>query len=437
MSELPRNGLFINSDGVPFAIVNGSLYQLEKHDELALEPGYYDDGGKLVSKEFQEDEHPRDEHGRWTDAGGGSGGSDTGAGPRAGAHAAVDVGDRPLRSQSIMLAVAVSPSGDWGTKQVELLVNPKERDVVRFGREGRDSLVRSLQDEHKNLYIWKSEDAIHGQVLKGLKGLGANFGDATAITGGNEWAVEQRIADRLREQIADGRAAASDALKKYAGAKPDKPDHSAEHREMVKRVAELVSGDLDYSPDNITYGTGKEKDAHFKLNGRNATTAGLSLGGKVTLFPSNIRDEVEAAGVTAHEIQHVKFRQATGQLVTELRAAMKAGALKANGQVKAKFKGDYPAYEALHIYLLDMSDQQYAKGDGASFYSAEYWDKYDAKPDFPNFNLAMDETLAEMSRTKYLSGHFPPHVGATAKERTKNAAVWRGLYRAIDKVYHL
>jgi hypothetical protein len=54
------NGIFINSDGVPFAIVNGSMHEMEPNAELKLAPGYYDEYLRPVD-DFMNVEEPEED----------------------------------------------------------------------------------------------------------------------------------------------------------------------------------------------------------------------------------------------------------------------------------------------------------------------------------------------------------------------------------------
>jgi len=47
-----QNGFFINTEGVVFSIINGSIYELEDDDLFKdLKPGYYDNSLKQVSED--------------------------------------------------------------------------------------------------------------------------------------------------------------------------------------------------------------------------------------------------------------------------------------------------------------------------------------------------------------------------------------------------
>jgi hypothetical protein len=94
------------------------------------------------------------------------------------------------------------------TPQVEVLVNPSEHDIIDFARDDSEQGVRTLTDVHDNLFVWKSGDAIHGQIAKALEGKMPGWEPTSATVGGNEWFVAKRVAPVFQELIARGRQAA-------------------------------------------------------------------------------------------------------------------------------------------------------------------------------------------------------------------------------------
>lgn len=64
-----RDGFFISEDRDTFAILNGSMFQVESIPEFAqLEPGYYAEDGSFIGKAFDPNQ-PRDDKGRWSATG--------------------------------------------------------------------------------------------------------------------------------------------------------------------------------------------------------------------------------------------------------------------------------------------------------------------------------------------------------------------------------
>lgn len=107
---------------------------------------------KLLGRDYDEDKHPRDEHGRWTSGGGGSDTSGDG----------YVLQDGPLPSQSVLAVANRIPDFPSG-HSVEVLVNPTLHDVVSLVRDG--DAVRVARDEHHNIYVWNALAAIHIQIV--------------------------------------------------------------------------------------------------------------------------------------------------------------------------------------------------------------------------------------------------------------------------------
>ena len=118
---------------------------------------------EMVSKLFNEADHPRDEHGRWADGGGSS--SDV-----------AEIGkpileDGPLPSQSIIGNIYEFSTSIDGDGRVEVLVNPTAKDARNQLRDAGQNEHRSLRDVHGNVYMWPSGDAIHAQVATMLNNI--------------------------------------------------------------------------------------------------------------------------------------------------------------------------------------------------------------------------------------------------------------------------
>jgi hypothetical protein len=127
---------------------------------------------ELLAKVYNEADHPRDDHGKWEDAGGG------------GAPASAKIGGfdfrpgGPMPSQSGYLRVDKPRSGSGGYKQrdIELFVNPTTSTVKRVAREstskttlGKPELtVRAVRDAPGNIFVWRAEDAVHQEVANAL-----------------------------------------------------------------------------------------------------------------------------------------------------------------------------------------------------------------------------------------------------------------------------
>jgi hypothetical protein len=86
---------------------------------------------------------------------------------------------RPMASLAVMVRTEARPiAGRQLSQQVEVLINPTKRDLRTVAKElGDDSVeehveeLRAMTDKAGNLYVWKSEEAIHGDVMEGLSSL--------------------------------------------------------------------------------------------------------------------------------------------------------------------------------------------------------------------------------------------------------------------------
>ncbi|HEY2244161.1 MAG TPA: hypothetical protein VGH47_08060, partial [Xanthobacteraceae bacterium] len=237
------------------------------------------------------------------------------------------------------------------------------------------------------------------------------------------------------------------------------------HEQMVLGMASSVAKDLKFPADKIQLGSEGEAAQNFVLNGKQFKAAGLAytraadpaMQGTIKLFPRRIWDEKNAQGITAHEIEHIKFQNALDRHQQERDAVMKEpgpppnpnsehhwervggtdAVMKPDGTLRAPYDQKYPVYQLIEQTLHTIPTDDFAAGDGVSSYSKEYWEQFDKDRTAVNLRSAHHETLAEMARAKYQSGKFPEHQGATPAARKQNGKIWRNLYRAVDKVHQL
>jgi hypothetical protein len=238
----------------------------------------------------------------------------------------------------------------------------------------------------------------------------------------------------------------------------------------VMDVANKVAADLDFDASKIYIAYNDDPDVNFVLNGREFKAAGLAytvnpdpaIQGTIKLFPQQIHDVAATERVAAHEIKHIKFQNALDRLRSEelaLGAAM-SGELRgvptsdiftSTGALKPPYDAQYPALNEMNPAFARFTSDDFAKTDGVSNYSREYWKQFESNPDSPaNYRSAMHETLAEMAATKYRTGKFPEHSRTTpggplspsgtvptTAERNAGTRRWRNLYRATEKVYQM
>jgi hypothetical protein len=253
-----------------------------------------------------------------------------------------------------------------------------------------------------------------------------------------------------------------------------------EHTATVMAIAtkaDKVATDLGFDSTRIDIVPGTRE---FEVNGVKHTAAGdadIYSGalGRIRLYKDHLPlDSVE--GVTAHEVEHMKFQSVMDAYHAESKEVMADpgplpnpagkyyweksggthGLMKPDGGLRAPYDKQYPTYSAIQETLYAPSIMDFSIGDGVSNYSAEYWKGFQDGT-VPS-NIAMHETLAEMARIKYTTGKFPEHYGYSRIIRERNATrggnpeftekpaggqsaeikgtkMWRDLYRTVDRVY--
>ncbi len=245
----------------------------------------------------------------------------------------------------------------------------------------------------------------------------------------------------------------------------------------------------------------------FEVNGKTMFAAGRAhiagpfLDRKIEMYTRGFlfstREQI--AGVAAHEIEHQKFQTFLDAKSVELHEIEKMphnsvpvqvntgtdhpetvmrDVMKPDGLLREPYDKKFPVYTANEKLLSGNHDtMSYAKGDGVTNYSVEYWQQWakdrvgsDENRENPapqmSSTLAMHETMAEMAMTKMTTGKLPEakdyygyrslHYRATLQAmesstgkfpnpidmkpiaRTtmeKGAAQWRALYKAVDETY--
>jgi hypothetical protein len=250
----------------------------------------------------------------------------------------------------------------------------------------------------------------------------------------------------------------------------EKAKQEAERVQGLKDQAHKVAADLGFDKSRIDFVKGTRE---FDVNGVKHTAAGdadISKGaeGRIRIYTDHT-DASWTPGLTAHEIEHEKFQSAIDAYRRESDAIMKdrpapnpqsehwwerrGEIMKADGSLFPPYDKKYPHYTAMHDALYSHGLDEFAKGDGVSDYSAEYWKGYHERK--VSSDIALHETLAEMARIKYTTGKFPEHYGysrviserlkgtATTPEgytpmpkgSTKGTTMWRNLYRTVDSIW--
>jgi hypothetical protein len=295
---------------------------------------------------------------------------------------------------------------------------------------------------------------------------------------------------------------------------------NAEKADKVARIAAQVAKKLGFDPKGINI---SDESKTFELNGKMLNYAGLAtrpadphlrtdpdgskhvIGGgigTVTLFTPHVGDDPAAiAGVTAHEIAHQKFNALLSDKNVDYlkmpydpdygkdpkwipydpanptHAAMKEngamvsspqedgvvkirepGFMRPDGTLNEPYASKYPGYQAYTKAMMPMISD-FAKSDGVTDYSKEYWLGYQTPKDVEYVKntdtgekgtysttsvpaeSAFHETLAEIERLKYAKEDIyhrklgevdgKPVYFRTSKKGLKPE--WSKLYKAMNE----
>ena len=299
----------------------------------------------------------------------------------------------------------------------------------------------------------------------------------------------------------------------------EKPEN-AEKADTVAKIAAQVAKKLDFDPKSINI---SDESKTFELNGKTMPYAGWAtvppeptlttnpdgskqvIGGgigTVTLFTPHVgNDPAGIAGVTAHEIAHQKFNALlSDKAVDQLKMAQdpdygkdtqwitydstnpehvrmsvngamvsspqpdgtqkirEPGFMKPDGTLNEPYASKYPAYQLYTKAMMPMV-ADFAKSDGVSDYSKEYWQGVQTQKvveyvkdaatgekstyttqSIPTLS-AFDDTLAEIARLKYTGEPVyhrklgevegKPVYFAQGTKGVKPA--WSTLYKAINE----
>lgn len=294
----------------------------------------------------------------------------------------------------------------------------------------------------------------------------------------------------------------------------------AEKADTVAKIAAGVATKLGYDPTSVNI---SDEHRTFELNGKTLNTAGWAtrppgpsptvnpdgskqiIGGgtgTVTLFTQHVGDDPAGiAGVMAHEVSHQKFNaflsdkesdyiklqadpdyhketkwvtydptnpvhvgmSVRGDVVTTPQAdgerkIRDLGFMRPDGLLNEPYASKYPAYQAYTKAMMPSNDQ-FAKSDGVSDYSKEYWlgartkvegsaglDKEGNPKKYTTYAVnpttAFSETIAEIGRLKYSGEPIyhrklgevdgkPVYFSSLAKRGLKPE--WSALYQAVEK----
>lgn len=279
-----------------------------------------------------------------------------------------------------------------------------------------------------------------------------------------------------------------------------KPDQAAK-ADQVATLAAKIAVKLGYDPANINVSdesrqfelNGKtlnyagaamrppEPELRINPDG-SKTVINADLTGPITLYTPHIgNDEATQTGVITHEITHQKFNalltdyrtdylklqhdpdyhkdtqwvpydpnnplhvsmRAAGDMVTSPQADGKEqirekGFMRPDGLLNAPYDAKYPAYQAYTKAMMPGTDE-FAKSDGVSDYSKEYWKGYQDRT--LGSDKAYHETLAELGRVKFAGdpvyhkklGEVDGKPVYFAQGHKGINPKWNALYKAMDE----
>jgi hypothetical protein len=418
-----------------------------------------------IAKDYDESKHPRDDHGRWTDAGGGD---------EAPAPAPQDDADMRLVGSGVDRK-RVEEWRDDLQKQIDAIPKDQvggehESELYRL-KVPLDMFLGNSPEEIKTGHFSLTEVHDGNNKLLAAVYVGfypqsnvASFGgfgsidDAAAAKAlyhailheqeGNraerietaEFTESQKYIDLLvkagfkKVGSAEGGVQRLEIGKeKTSLEKLREKTQTAEHAAMVKGAAQATAQLLGYDSKYIDINEGEHP---FTIGSETKPRSAAGLAhldtGKIELFPKAIWNSSAAVSVTAHEVMHQKYQTVLNAWIADRKlvfeedqrriAAGQDTITKPSGELRDEYKSKYPLYERFwkHDNALD---QRIAK-DGVSEYSEAYWKQ--AKPGTPNqvtLTTAQHETMAEIARLE--------------AERTKFALarVWRSYYNDVVKTY--
>lgn len=188
-------------------------------------------------------------------------------------------------------------------------------------------------------------------------------------------------------------------------------------------------GEISYRKDTYT----------FKIGDRAFVAGGLAdlKNKKISIFVKYVEDAKAAAGIMAHEVEHIKFQRALDAYSAERKA------------IFAKYYDGKSKEEQYKFWreILSATDDL-IEGDGVSEYSFEYWKAFKAEQ--VSFDIAVHETLAEIARLnegELAVEHMGPQIISyrsggldkppSDRDKKRVAKVWADLFRDVDRVNRL
>jgi hypothetical protein len=414
---------------------------------------------RLIGKDedFDESKHPRDEAGRFTESGGGDGGSAASAEEKP-----LLVSHRPNQEKLDRWTAEIAArqkeladQGQAGNKEDEHL-NRMQTALNAYMQEPEENLnsgtvgLNTAYDldghllgaaftsvgEQKGFskpatihYFGAVDPAAHLKVLDFVDG---NFGPLVTHLEAKEWA-DDKESIALFEKAGFKQVSESGGLVRLQKGTSGQKQLSAEHSAKIHGAAQATARLLGYDPDLVVVSS---EDSPFKIAGDPMTHYAAGLAhldtGKIELFPRRLYDADAAVGTTAHEVAHQKYQKVLNAVEAERKKlnsdpATEEG-MNADGSLKPPLDAKYPLYS--RFVKHENSQSKRIKDDGITMYSREWWRGWEASrastdPGVRKMPLSspQHETIAEIARRFTETGEL------------KGSPAWRAYYRDVMKTY--
>ena len=340
--------------------------------------------------EWQEEDHPRDQEGKFTSGGGGT-------------------------------AAKLSP-GSPGYEAKPLPPETEQR-YRQYVEEGKQSIAftSAMREYHES--------------LQGFKALKARINDPNSTW--SDFEALRAHQERHAQITKDMYGLAPYNYFKYVAALRK---HDVDVRVIEKTVKPIrtetlkIAKKMGFPADQVQVTYNKRQ---FTLNGKVHNYAGsavISMGerGNITMYARNLSPKT-VPGVAAHEIEHIRYAGFQEKRESQYKEAMLESSkygppnehnpvMNWDGVLKPPYDQKYPEWNAWSKQRKEWGEADIPEGfkgvnllaasDGVTKYSAEWWDNYHANPNQTTFEQAVHETLAEMMSEREEKGALPEHSWA-------------------------
>ena len=410
---------------------------------------------KLRTK-FDESEHPRDDHGRWTDSGGGDGGggstAPSGGGPLVLSEQPnqekIEVWEKQIadRQKELEKEGKAGDTEDEQLNRMQIAINSykqEDKETIASGKSGFTAIYRLPEEEgdHRleasaftyidknNVGIIKDFGAIDPVAhAKAIENITNQFGDKVTHLEIKQWNNDKEIIDPFLKAGFTQRGEQYGGMVTLVKAMPGGIRLGAEHAQKILGASQASAKLLGYDPQMVE-ASNEDHEFHVGKETKSRYAAGLAFlnTGKIMVFPRQIPTPELAVSVMAHEVMHQKYQTVLNAVEAERKEMMKdpdtLRAMRPDGSLSAPLDAKYPLYS--RFVKHDNQQVERAKSDGITEYSRAYWTQ--AAPGVSDRTVSIPaanhETLAEMARVLTDTGTL------------QGAPEWKSYYRDVDKTY--